>query len=302
MTDITSTCLDQWAEDARLFAANARTEVEGAMTIIVADFEYAYDRQSYGAYKVAEGADAEPMVRWPFHRVAAASWLVLRFVPDKPLPAIDAPVVLTAECMDEAALVAAFFDALRAEPDALLVSWGGEAKDFAVLRQVAMMQDLLVPLQLRDGNPHCRSRLDLCLATSAAARSVHLPELATAMGIPHKPSPSKDIGRLVEAHNWPQVEEQVLADVVTTCVIALMQLGAAGRIVIDRSATLEALSARLAKAWPHSRFCSHSFAPWVRARVAAAGLRGTVYRAPADAPTLPCRPNSENTGEDRPMT
>lgn len=148
MTVTTPNCLDQWAEDARLFSANASNQMDGAQTIIVADFEYAYDRDRHHAYRVAEGASAEPTIRWPFHRIAAASWIALRFVAGEPLSEIGEPIVLTAEIKSEAAIASAFFDALRAEPDAQLVTWGGETKDFAVLRQVAMMQDLRSPPSL----------------------------------------------------------------------------------------------------------------------------------------------------------
>ncbi len=280
VTTTTPNCLDQWAEDARLFCANANSKFDGAHTIIVADFEYAYDRDRHHAYRVAEGASAEPTIRWPFHRIAAASWIVLRFVAGEPLPEIGEPIVLTAETMSEAAIASAFFDALRAEPDAKLVTWGGETKDLAVLRQVAMIQDLVLPTQIADLHPHSDRRLDLCLATSVAAKTVHLPEIATAMGIPAKPSPSKSIGPLVEAGAWREVEEQVLADVITTSVIAMMQLGAAARIRIDRSASLLALAQAFGGAFPNSQFCKRTFAPWVRARQARAGLRGTVFRAP----------------------
>ena len=100
------------------------------------------------------------------------------------------------------------------------------------------------------------------------------------MGIPAKPSPSKSIGPLVEAGAWPDVEDQVLADVITTSVIAMMQLSAAGRIQINRPASLLAFAESLRDAFPNSQFCKRTFAPWARARHAASGLRGTVFRAP----------------------
>lgn len=283
MTNTTPNSLAQWEEDARLFSANAGADHTGPTTIIVADFEYEYDRGRHHAYAVAEGAGAEQSIRWPFHRIAAASWMVLRFRPDKVIPEIEDPVVLTREAMSEATIVSAFFDALRAEPDAQLLTWGGEAKDFAVLRQVAMAADLVLPRHLLDLSPYAPRRLDLCMATSGAARCVHLPELTTAMGVPAKPSPSKAIGALVAGKEWPLVEEQVLADVITTTVLALMQMSAFGRIRIDRPETLSVLSLKLSKACPWSKFVTGTFARWARARHAEAGLRGTVYRATEDA-------------------
>ena len=121
------------------------------------------------------------------------------------------------------------------------------------------------------------------MGTSGAARCVHLPELTTAMGIPAKPTQSKGIGALVVNRQWPLVEEQVLADVITTTVIALMQLSAAGRIRINRPDTLLALSQKLAKACPWSKFVTGTFASWARACHAEARLKGTVYRATEDA-------------------
>ena len=280
MIPSTQTCLGQWAEDARMFASRPGEDNETALTLIVADFEYRYDRDRHTGYKIAEGKAAEPKIRWCFHRVAAVSWMILRFVPGKTVPELEEPVVLTAETRSEKQMVEAFFDACRAEPEGLIISWGGEAKDFAALRATAMMHSLVVPAQLVDLHPHSRHRIDLCQTTSVAAPSVHLPEFAAALAIPNKPSPSEDIGPLVENEEWEKVSEQVLADVVTTTVIALLQLSSLRRVTIDRAMTLQALSERLQRSVPHSQFCTRTFAPWARARHAEAGLRGAVYRAP----------------------
>ena len=279
MTDLPTTdCLARWAEEARLFASQPIDENDTALTLIVADFEYAYDRDRHAAYRVAEGKAAEPKVRWPFHRIAATSWLTLRFVPGKTVPEIEDPVVLSARTMTEAQQVERFFDALRAAPEARLVTWGGEAKDFAALRTAAMMHDLVLPMQIADLHPHTRYRLDLCQTSSVAASSVHLPELAAALSIPAKPSASKDIGALVESADWEKVEDQVLADVVTTTILAIYQLAILGQVTCKRAATLLALSDRLKRSHPNSAFCARSLAPWTRARHAEAGLRGNVFR------------------------
>ena len=281
MTIQYETTLGRWAEDARLFASRPNEDNDTALTLIVCDFEYSYDRDRHGGYLVAEGKAAERRIRWPFHRIAAASWLVLRFAPGKAVPEFEEPVVMTGESASEKHMVEAFFDACRKEQDAILTTWGGEAKDMAALRAAAMMHGLVLPSQLADLHPHSRHRLDLCQATSVAAASVHLPEFAAAQGIPSKPSASADIGPAVDNCDWTRVAEQVLADVVTTTVIALWHLAALGQVTIDRATTLLALSERLQKSLPSSAFCTRSFAPWARARHAEGGLRGTVFRAPA---------------------
>ena len=276
--------LGQWAEDARLFASRPSEDNEAALTLIVCDFEYSYDRDRHAGYLVAEGKAAERRIRWPFHRIAAASWLVLRFTPGKTIPIFEEPVVMTGEGSTEKQMVESFFDACRAEPDAILTTWGGEAKDMAVLRAAAMMHGFVVPSQLTDLHPHSRHRIDLCQATSVAAASVHLPEFAAALGIPSKPTASANIGPAVDNGDWALVAEQVLADVVTTTVIALWQLAASGQVTIDRATTLLTLSERLNRHLASSAFCTRIFAPWVRARRAEAGLRGTVFRAPTTMP------------------
>ena len=279
MTDLPTTdCLTRWAEDARLFASQPSEENDTALTLMIADFEYAYDSDRHAAYRVAEGKAAEQRVRWPFHRIAATSWLTLRFVPGKTVPEIEDPVVLSARTMTEAQQVEQFFEALRAAPQARLVTWGGEAKDLAALRTASMMHDLVLPVQTADLHPRSRHRLDLCQTSSVAASSVHLPELAAALSIPAKPTASKDIGALVENADWGKVEDQVLADVVTTTILTIYQLAILGQVTCKRAATLLALSERLKRSHPNSAFCARNLAPWARARHAEAGLKGHVFR------------------------
>ena len=298
MTTKPDTCLGQWAEDARLFASRPGEINDAALTLIVADFEYSYDSERHGGYALAEGKAAERKIRWPFHRIAAASWLVLRFAPGKTVPEIEESVVLTGDTLSERQMVEAFFDACRAEQHAIVTTWGGEAKDLAALRMVSMMHALILPAQLADLHPHSRHRIDLCQTTSVAAASVHLPEFAAAIGIPNKPSASADIGPLVEEGQWDQVGEQVLADVVTTAVIAIYQLSSLGHVTVDRPMTLLTMSERLKRAFPASNFCNRTFAPWARARHAEAGLKGTIYRAPSTATaTMPVRRVQQAEGD-----
>ncbi len=280
MTDSLTSIEEMLGREARLFAANnVEGDERGHRTYIVADFEYQYQRDAHAGYRVAEGSSAEEKIRWPFHRIVATAWTVLRFAPGQDVPEIEAPVVLTAEAMDEKAMVTQFFDALCAGPHAVLVSWGGETKDLAALRRAAVEHDLCLPVQLLELSPHSQRRLDLCNATSVQAACVHLPEYAAALAIPSKPSPSKEIGQLVENGHWDLVTDQVAADVLTTCVIAIGHLKSMGVVSCDRAATFMALADKANEAFPKSNFCSRSFRPWARDRLRAAGLRGTVFRA-----------------------
>ena len=82
--------------------------------IIIGDFEYRWDRLRYDAYRVEEGCDAEPLIRWPFHRIAAVSWLQLRIDPED-IPVIEDVVVVTENEATESEMAKQFFNAL---------SWG----------------------------------------------------------------------------------------------------------------------------------------------------------------------------------
>ncbi|WP_373488200.1 hypothetical protein [Blastomonas sp.] len=281
MSDSLTLIEEMLGREARLFAAsNVESDDRSHRTYIVADFEYQYHRSAHAGYQVAEGAAAEEKIRWPFHRIVAAAWTVLRFVPGQAVPEIEAPVVLTAETMDEKTMVTQFFDALAAMPQAIFATWGGEAKDLAALRRAAVEHDLCLPVQLLDLSPYSIRRLDLCNASSVMAASVHLPEYAAALAIPSKPSPRKEIGQLVENRQWDLVADQVAADVLTTCVIAIGHLKSMAVVTCDRPATIMALAEKAAETFPKSIFCSRSFRPWARDRLRAAGLRGTVFRAP----------------------
>ncbi|MXP44410.1 3'-5' exonuclease family protein [Allopontixanthobacter sediminis] len=276
-----TTNLDQMALDlaleARVFFARPDTDRPAAVrTYIVADFEYKYDRALHTCYTTAEGKDAEGTVRWPFHRIVAAAWAVIRFRPGEDIAEIKTPVVLSAEAMDEREIVSGFFDALAAEPSACLVTWGGEAKDLAVLRKTAGEFGLLLPMQLRDLLPYSSRRIDLCDAVSVKANSVHLPEYAAACSIPAKPSPSKNIGRLVEAGDWPAVKDQVLADVMTPAVILVRHLTSHGIITCKPQQTVLALAEAMALALPAREYFSRTVMRWAENEVVQTKLRGKV--------------------------
>lgn len=266
---------------ARHFAAQSGNgETEAPRSFLVADLEFRYERDLHAAYATSEGADSAS-IRWPFDRIAAVCWTTLRFVSGQAAPEIDGPHVLTAENNDEPAMVAALFDALHADPDALLVMWGSENRDLPVLRRAALQHDLLLPLQLRNSSPQARERIDLCRAITGLGEKIHLQELAAALSIPAKPTPAKQVGYLAEQGHWTPVEEQCLADVITTALLATRHLAALGLIEGESAATDLALIEAAAKAKPNSAFVIRTLKAWARARDARSRLRGTVYRTAA---------------------
>ena len=108
---------------------------------------------------------------------------------------------------------------------------------------------------------------------------MHLPEYAAATDIPCKPSPSRDVGKLVENGAWLDVFDQCLADVLATSVIGLRHLTANGVIAGHPQRSLMVLAEAVAKAMPASQFVRNSFAPWAREKDASSRLKGIVYRA-----------------------
>lgn len=84
-------------------------------------------------------------------------------------------------------------------------------------------------------SPYTPQRLDLRAATGVQAARVHLPEYCAASGIPSKPTPSAEIGHLVEAKSWTLVSDQVLADVLATAILAMRHLASVGGLKCDRN-------------------------------------------------------------------
>lgn len=268
--------------EARAFSARAKdgeTVLPPSRRFVVVDLEFAWDHDRYAGYRISEGEGAEQNVRWPFHRVAAACWMVMRFDPLGDVPEVEELAVITSAEADEVEIVQKLFSALDRNEDATLLSWGGEAKDFAVLRLCAAENELVLPVQLRCLSPQAPTRIDLCRAVAVQARPVHLPEYAAATSIPSKPSPSKSIGALVEAGAWKDVREQVLADVLTTAVIGLRHLVSHAIVAFNTPRSIAALAEAAVRAMPSSKFLQNSFCPWARAQLAASRLRGPVFRA-----------------------
>ncbi|MGY6551257.1 MAG: hypothetical protein ACXIT4_05100 [Erythrobacter sp.] len=268
-------------QEKRLFEARPdrhENRETGARWIIL-DLEYAYDRERHSAYKVAEDTAAENNVRWPFHQPVAASWMIVHHNPVTDVITIEDTCIIAVDIMDERTLVQTVFDVLNAHKTAVLVTWGGENKDVAVLRHRASMHGLLLPNHLRDPSPRSGARFDLCYHVSGGAKNVHMPEYAWASDIPAKPAPSKDIGPLVQAGKWHQVREQALADVLTTAVIGLRHFKSHGIILSDLPAAYCAMADAAAAAMPSSQFAKTTFAPWARHQGTLAKFKGMVYRA-----------------------
>ncbi len=270
-------------QQASLFSMRIGGENESAVkTYIVADLEFSYDTSRHEAYAVQEGKSAERKIRWPFHRIAAASWVVMRFAPGADTPDIDPPVVMSADRYRESDMVRALFDTLEQHQSAIFTTWGGETRDLSVLRQAAAEHGLLLPAQLRDLSPLSHHRIDLCDAVSVRSESVHLGEYAAACSIPAKPTPSKAIGKLVEREQWAEVEEQCLADVLTTTVILLRHLYSRSQISGSTADAVLQLADAACKTLPDSKFVRHQFRLWARAVQARSKLTGQVYAAPVE--------------------
>ncbi len=256
--------LEQMLEkEARQFEGQHTERPEMATTsIIVCDLEFLWDRNAYAGYQVSEGVTACKEIRWPFHQVAAACWLQMDLSPGMNEPLVTGPTVLSLENMSERDLLKTLFNALHQNPQAVLVTWGGEVRDLAVLRLRAAVHDLVLPTQLRNSSPFAPDRLDLCRDICVQSTSVHLSEYAAASSIPAKPIPSKQIGVLAENGEWGKVREQVAADVLTTTVIALRHLATRERIKCDRAESVSAVAKAAAQNIPHSKFVNRDFVPW----------------------------------------
>ncbi|MBH9538181.1 hypothetical protein [Novosphingopyxis sp. YJ-S2-01] len=267
-------------------AAHARDETTGPRVFLVCDFEYKFRRDAHEAWTYGRGPKydqrgrrKEEKLRWPFHMIAAAAWMVVRFDGQSDLPEISEPVVMTLADYTETDILREFFNALDAiGRDARMVTWGGEARDLAVLRYQASRHGLSLPVHLLDTSPYARERIDLCRSTAVQADAVHLDEYAAGCGIPSKPSPPEAIGKLVEADKWNDVKDQVLADVLTTTIIGMRWLAAMGAICCDRERSATAIADAALAVCPDSAFVIRDFKPWARDRLREAALRGNVYR------------------------
>ena len=83
-------------------AAHARDETAGPRVFLVCDFEYKFRREAHGGWAYGRepkydqrGRRKEEKIRWPFHTIAAAAWMVVRFDGQSDIPEIAEPVVMT---------------------------------------------------------------------------------------------------------------------------------------------------------------------------------------------------------------
>ena len=220
-----------------------------ATTIVVGDFEYLWDRELHQRYLKREGSSATKEIRWPFKRVVAGSWVVVRFPGCMEKPVVEPFQSMSNPEHDETEIVRAFFDVLKREtisPErmATWVSWGSEAVDSFALHRVAQHQDIRLPLQLCDLGPNPVGRIDLCEEFYNGKIGVHLDEYAINQDLPGKPVPGKQVAKLAEAGDWKAVEEQCLVDVLTTAVIAARHLASISAVGQTGSASTDTIVER----------------------------------------------------------
>lgn len=206
--------------------------------IIVYDLEFLTNEAKRSDYMKNDGTAASKEPRWPHAEVVCASWVVIRF----PAGAVKKPEVsrfttLRAPYMEEIDIADHFFhEVLAKEVDgnskpARLVTWAGEFKDNEVLRRIAMCWGITAPVQLRNTDPRCPLRLDLCEdTTTGESKGVHLSEYAQAQGLPGKLLPARSLAEFARAGDWGMVEEQCAHDVLLTAIIACRRLSALGEI------------------------------------------------------------------------
>ncbi|PZU15222.1 MAG: hypothetical protein DI591_10865 [Citromicrobium sp.] len=268
---------DALEREAQLYLAQrSPAPANQTRSYLVADFEYAWNRPAIDAYQCLEGRDARDEIIWPFYTIATACWLILHFEPGEPVPRIEPIVVHSADDLSEPQIVARLFEVLDADPGLTFVTYGGEAKDLAVLRRCAASQGLRLPLQLRDLSPHCRERIDLCRSVTVQAKPPHLPELAIASGIPCKPSPSRSIGKLVENGKWRDVCDQCAADVLATTVLLIRHLVSHGETECCQADTLVGIAEAATSGFPGSEFIKRKFSPWAKAAQVRSRLKGAI--------------------------
>lgn len=240
--------------EARRFKQKAANDQRGSLKLIVADFEFKYDMKAFRAYQLADNDGTKGWVRWPFNHLIAGAWTTLTFKPDAVAPEVEQLVTLTGDAHCERAIAEAFFDMLEQSPEAICVSWGGETKDWPVLRRIAAELGMPLPPQLMDMRIHAPTRLDLCNATSGQSKCVHLPEYCHASGIPSKPFQSQSVGPAAIYGDWELIAEQVQADTFAASVIATRHAISHRMATADIAASEQAIAAAFANACPDSVF------------------------------------------------
>jgi hypothetical protein len=240
--------------EARRFKQKVANDQRTPLTLVVADFEFKYDMKAFRQYQLADNDGTKGWVRWPFNHLIAGAWTSLTFKPDAVVPEVEQLVTLTGDGHCERAIAEAFFDMLEQEPSAICVSWGGETKDWPVLRRIAAELGMPLPPQLMDMRIHAPTRLDLCNATSGQSKCVHLPEYCHASGIPSKPFQSQSVGPAALYGDWDLIAEQVQADAFAASIIAIRHAISHRMATADIVASEQAIAAAFVEAYPQSPF------------------------------------------------
>jgi len=253
---------------AREFTRQSQAKMHAIDKVfVVLDLEYRWDREAHRLYQNIEAGGGENEIRWPFCSIVCASWLIIRFWALDNAPMVEQFTTLSRPDQTEAEIVYSLCEVMANNPSGTIVSWGGESKDFAAIRRAAAQHDIRLPMQLVDGHPHTARRIDLANATSCQTQSVHMPEYATATGIPSKlMMPSRCIGKAVEHEDWPLVQEVCDQDVVTTALLACRYLSTHGLISATGRDCDLAIADGVVEHRPDSIFVQKYLKPWLRAR------------------------------------
>lgn len=253
---------------AREFTRQSQAKMHATDKVfVVLDLEYRWDREAHRLYQNIEAGGGENEIRWPFCSIVCASWLIMRFKPLDNAPMVEQFTTLSRPDQTEAEIVHSLCEVMANYPSGTIVSWGGESKDFAAIRRAAAQHDIRLPIQLADGHPHTARRIDLANATSCQTQSVHMPEYATATGVPSKlMMPSRCIGKAVEHEDWPLVREVCDQDVITTSLIAGRYLAAHGIVRPSGSACDHAIAKGVIAQRPDGVFVQKYLKPWLSAR------------------------------------
>ena len=244
------------ALDAEVSRFHRRTKMQfmRPLTLLISDFEFEYDMASFRRYQLAENDPTEGWVRWPFHHLVAGSWMTMTFIPGLSAPKLGPIHRLTAKDSSESEIAKAYCANAEISAGGVLASWGGEQKDWPVMRRVASEFGFALPPQLLDLNVHSKLRLDLCNATSGQARCPHLPEHAMATGVPCKPMPSYAVGDAVLQRRWDLVEQQVIADLFTIAILTARHSIAHRMTNAALEPSEEAIAGHFGLAFPESDF------------------------------------------------
>jgi Predicted 3'-5' exonuclease related to the exonuclease domain of PolB len=206
-------------------------------TYIVFDAEYAIDRDAHRQFQLSEGYDSDREViktrtewidpRWVFRTPVTLSWMMLSEIGTGSFYPAEFKSIGQPEA-DLHQMLAQLSKTLARIPDATLVSWGGESSDVPQLRLAYMNAGLPLPVQLRapfTGGITNPNHWDLCTKLCGKAASVHLNEMAAALGIPAKLTGTPgSVMSLIDHGKWSQVKAVCEGDVITTALVLMKYL------------------------------------------------------------------------------